>query len=165
LADDRAVPRAVAVAAFFQVTHAGLRRVLSARGALELQFLSSIRHHPFKQLVCMIMTCAPHPHDGIQERDCCIQSLQAQEVSKQPQEIVGRYSITALNLGAATASEIPTAPIVVNPLFSLITRQEASDESLSAKGACQYSTSPRNENRHNENHLGICLSFSPKNRN
>ena len=28
-----------------------------------------------------------------------------------------------------------------------------------------YSTSPRNENRVNENHLGICLSFSQKNRN
>ena len=28
-----------------------------------------------------------------------------------------------------------------------------------------YSTSPRNENPVNENHLGICLSFSQKNRN
>ena len=29
----------------------------------------------------------------------------------------------------------------------------------------EYSTTPRNENRINENHLGICLSFSQKNRN
>ena len=29
----------------------------------------------------------------------------------------------------------------------------------------EYSTTPRNENRVNENHLGICLSFSQKNRN
>ena len=33
------------------------------------------------------------------------------------------------------------------------------------KGCCCYSTSPRNENRPNENHLDQSLSFSQKNRN
>ena len=36
---------------------------------------------------------------------------------------------------------------------------------LTASMALWYSTTPRNENPVNENHLEICLSFSQKNRN